>query len=104
MRKRGYLDLSPGELRARRLIFRGSALFVLPPLLSLCHLQQFACQASWRSGVASVLAMVPLFPWLLPVAALMLAGLVTAGLGAALLLREKCRLRVTAAPIRAAAA
>jgi hypothetical protein len=91
MRKRGYLDLTPGELQARRLIFRGGALFVIPPLLSLCHMQQFACQVSWESGVASLVAMTPLFPWLLLVAALMLAGFATTTLGTVLFLHEKYR-------------
>jgi hypothetical protein len=89
MPKRGYLELTPGELQARRLIFGGGALFVMPPLLSLCHMQQFVCETFWRSGVASLAAMVPFFPWLLPVGALMLAGFVTATVGATLLLCEK---------------
>jgi len=99
MRKRGYLDLTQGELQARRLIFHGGALFVMPPLLSLCHMQQFICQASWQGGFASLVAMTPLFPWLLPVAALMLAGFATAALGAMLLLCEQRRLRAAIAPI-----
>jgi hypothetical protein len=90
MRKR-YLDLTPGELQARRLIFWGSALFIMPPLLTLCHMQQFLCQASWENGAALLVAIGPLFVWLIPVAALMLAGLLTATLGAALLLYEKHR-------------
>jgi len=102
MRKR-YLDLTPGELQARRLIFRGSALFVMPPLLTLCHIHQFVCQASWGGGVASLLAIAPLFSWLLPVTALMLAGLLTATLGAVLLLYEKHRLRAAIAPMQSIA-
>ena len=90
MRKR-YLDLTPGELQARRLIFWGSALLIMPPLLTLCHMQQFLCQASWENGAASLVAIAPLFVWLIPVAALMLAGLLTATLGAVLLLYEKHR-------------
>src|SRR5262245_12938787 len=88
MRKRGYHDLTPGELRARRLIFWGSALFVVPPLLSLCHLQQFACRASWEGSVASLVAIAPAFPWLFPIAALMLVGILTGTLGALLFLFE----------------
>ena len=90
MRKR-YLDLTPGELQARRLMFWGGALFVMPPLLTLCHMQQFLCQASWENGAASLVAIAPLFVWLIPVAALMLTGLLTATLGAILLLYEKHR-------------
>ena len=104
MRKRGYLDLTAAELQARRLIFHGSALFVIPPLLSLCHMQQFVCQASWENGIASLVAMAPLFPWLLPVAALMLIGLGSAAFGAVMLLCTRHWLRVAAAPIRPAAA
>ena len=90
MRKQ-YLDLTPGELQARRLIFWGSALFIMPPLLTLCHMQQFLCQAGWESSAASLVAIAPLFAWLIPVAALMLTGLLAATLGAVLLLYEKHR-------------
>jgi hypothetical protein len=74
MRKRGYLDRTRAELRARRVAFSGLALFVMPPLLTLCHVHQFLCQATWDSGLASLVALAPLFPWMLCVALLMLIG------------------------------
>src|SRR5262245_22414741 len=89
MRKRGYLDLTPAELRARRVAFVGLALIVMPPLLALCHVHQFLCQVTWDSTFASLVALAPLFPWMLCVAALMLAGLGAAVLGGILLLAAR---------------
>ena len=86
MRRRGYLDLTPTELRARRVVFAGLTLFVLPPLLTLCHLHQFVCQATWDSGLTSFVVLAPLFPWVAGVALLMLGGLITALLGGVLYL------------------
>ena len=102
--RKGYLDLTPGELKAHRLIFWGSALFIMPPLLTLCHMQQFLCQASWENGAALLVAIGPLFVWLIPVAALMLAGLLTATLGAVLLLYEKTQSGTTATCVSAESA
>jgi hypothetical protein len=81
MAKRGYLDLTPAELRARRLALLGLALFAMPPLLALCHVHQFLCQVTWGGSVASLVALWPLFPWMLGVALLMAAGLGVAALG-----------------------
>lgn len=86
MRGRGYLDLTPAELRARRVTFFGLALFVLPPLLTLCHVHQFLCQMSWNSNLASLVALAPLFPWMLSVALLMLVGVGVSIVGGTLLL------------------
>jgi hypothetical protein len=86
MRKRGYLDRTPAELRARRVAFSGLALFAMPPLLTLCHVHQFLCQATWDSSLASLVALAPLFPWMLYVALLMLMGVGVSTLGGTLLL------------------
>jgi hypothetical protein len=85
MRKRGYLELTPEEHRARRVAFLGVALLVMPPLLTLCHLDQVICQAVWRLDVASLIALWPLFPWMLIVAVIMLCGLTLIAIGGALL-------------------
>ena len=86
MRKRGYLDLTPSELHARRIAFSGLALAVLPPLLSLCHLHQLLCGATSGGSIESFVALVPLFPWVTGVALLMLGGLVVTAIGGVLLL------------------
>jgi hypothetical protein len=86
MRKRGYLDFTPAEHRARRIALLGMALFVMPPLLTLCHLHQFLCQARWDSTFASLVALLPLFPWMASVALLMLVGCSVAVFGGILLL------------------
>jgi hypothetical protein len=86
MRKRGYLDLTPAELRARRTAFIGLALLAMPPLLTLCHLHQFLCQATWDGGFASVVALAPLFPWVPAVVLLMVAGLTVTVFGGVLLI------------------
>jgi hypothetical protein len=86
MRKRGYLDLTPAELRARRVAFSGLALFVMPPLLTLCHVNQFVCQATWGGSLASLVALAPLFPWMLYVALLMFIGVGVSIVGGTLLL------------------
>jgi hypothetical protein len=86
MRKRGYLDRTPAELRARRVAFSGLALIVMPPLLTLCHVHQFLCQATWDSSLASLVALAPLFPWMLGVALLMLIGIALSIVGGTLLL------------------
>jgi hypothetical protein len=85
MRKRGYLDLTPAELRARRVTFFGLALFVMPPLLTLCHVNQFLCQATWDSRLASLAALAPLFPWMLCIALLMIIGVGVSIVGGILL-------------------
>ena len=82
----GYLDLTPTELRARRVAFVGLSLLVMPPLLTLCHLHQFLCQATWDSSVTALVALAPLSPWMAGIALLMLCGLITAVLGGVLLL------------------
>jgi hypothetical protein len=82
MRKRGYLDRTPAELRARRVAFSRLALFVMPPLLTLRHVNQFLCQATWDSNLASLVALAPLFPWMLYVALLMLIGIGVSIVGA----------------------
>jgi hypothetical protein len=86
MRTRGYLNLTPEERRARRITFSGVALFIMPPLLTMCHVGQFACQASWHGGIEQILSLWPMFPWMTTIAALMLAGLTLATAGGALML------------------
>jgi hypothetical protein len=86
MAKRSYLDLTPAELRARRIALLGLALLVMPPLLTLCHLHQFLCQATWNGTFTSLIALAPLFPWTSGVALLMLAGLGLCLVGGALFL------------------
>ena len=86
MRKLGYLDRTREELRARRVAFSGLALFVMPPLLTLCHVHQFLCQATWDSSLASLVALAPLFPWMLCVVLLMLIGVGVSIVGGTLLL------------------
>ena len=88
MRGRGYLDLTPAELRARRVTFFGLALFVMPPLLTLCHVHQFLCQTTWDSSLASLVALAPLFPWMACVALLMLAGVGVSLVGGILILAQ----------------
>jgi hypothetical protein len=80
------LDRTPAELRARRVAFSGLALFVMPPLLTLCHVNQFLCQATWDSSLASLVALAPLFPWMMCVALLMLIGVGVSMVGGTLLL------------------
>jgi hypothetical protein len=89
MPKRGFLDLTPKELRARRAILFGLGLFVMPPLLTLCHLDQVVCQSIWRLDIVSLFELWPLYPWLLIVAAAMLCGLFTMAVGGVLLLLAK---------------
>jgi hypothetical protein len=86
MRRRGYLDFTPAELRARRIVFFGLALLAMPPLLTLCHIHQFLCLATWDGTFASLVALAPLFPWMAGVALLMLVGFGMAVLGGILLL------------------
>jgi hypothetical protein len=86
MRKRGYLELTPAELHARRIALSGLALLVLPPLLTLCHLHQFLCQATWGGSFESLVALAPLFPWMAGVALLTFAGLIATAIGGVLLL------------------
>jgi len=85
MRKRAFLDLTPAELRARRIAFFGLALLVLPALLTLCHLHQFLCQATWGGSFESLVALAPLFPWMAGVTLLMLGGLLATAIGGVLL-------------------
>ena len=93
MRKRGYLDLTPEERRARRIAFSGMALFIMPPLLTMCHMEQFLCQASWHDGIEQIIFLRPMFPWMTTIAALMLAGLTLATAGGALMLVTTKRAR-----------
>jgi hypothetical protein len=58
----------------------------MPPLLTLCHLHQFLCQATWDGSFASVVAPAPLFPWMPAVALLMVAGLIATLSGGVLLI------------------
>lgn len=89
MGRRNYLDLTPTEMAARRYVVWGLGLFTMPPLLTSCHLAQFLCRASWHSGIAPFLALWGVFPWMLPVALVMLGGLAMAALGGVLLFRER---------------
>jgi hypothetical protein len=93
MARRGYLDFTPQELRARRIAFFGLALFLMPPLLSLCHLEQFVCRAGWRIDVASLITLWSLFPWMVLVAVIMLCGLAILTIGGVLLLLESAKAR-----------
>ena len=86
MRKRGYLNLTPKERRARRIAFSGVALFIMPPLLTMCHMKQFLCEASWHGGFEQIIFLWPMFPWMTTIAALMLAGLALATVGGVLML------------------
>jgi hypothetical protein len=97
MRKRGYLNLTPEERRARRITFSGVALLIMPPLLTMCHMKQFLCQASWHGGVEQIISLWPMFPWMTTIAAPMLAGSTLATAGGVLMLvatkRERFSLR-----------
>jgi hypothetical protein len=67
--------------------FFGLALFLMPPLLTLCHLEQFVCRAGWRIDVASLITLWPLFRWMVFVAVIMLCGLAILTIGGVLLLQ-----------------
>ena len=89
MGRRNYLDLTPTELSARRYVVWGLGLFTMPPLLTSCHLAKFLCRPGWHSGIAPLIALWGVFPWMLPVAVVMLGGLAMAALGGALLFHER---------------
>src|SRR5262249_15583274 len=86
MRKRGYLDLTPTELLARRYVVWGVGLFAVPSLLTSCHTLNYLCQARWDGGALSLVTLWAPFPWMLPIALVMFGGLGMCMLGAVLFL------------------
>ena len=103
MNERSYLDLTPKELRARRVTLCGLALVVMPPLLTLCHLDQYLCQASEIGDVAFLLTLWAVFPWMISVLLLMLGGLGIAVVGGILLLLARYSAGMAVDPIQPAA-
>ena len=81
---RRYVDLSPTELLGRRYVAWGLGLFGMPLILVSCHVEHILCGVDWQRGVAP-LTLWWLFPWVLPVALVMLGGLGMDLLGVALL-------------------
>jgi hypothetical protein len=87
MSNREFFDLTHRKLLAQRYVVWGLGLFAMPPLLISCHLAQFLCQASWDGDiVAPLIALWAVFPWLLPIALVMLGGVGMAALGGILFL------------------
>jgi hypothetical protein len=103
MNGRNYLDLTPTELLVRRYIVWGLGFFVMPPLLTSCHFGDYLCGAHWDGDVSPLVTVWVLFPWLLPIAFVMLGGLGMALLGGILLLLPKNAKRTGVAPIEAGA-
>jgi hypothetical protein len=86
MSRRGYIDLTPKELLARRYIVWGLAFLFLPSLLTSCHFGDYLCRASWHGGVSLLVTLWSVFPWMIPVAIAALGGLGMIVLGGMLLL------------------
>jgi hypothetical protein len=83
--RRGYLDLTPAALLGRRYIVWGLSLAATTPLLTFCHVGNYLCQANWHGEISPLLALWPLFPWMLPIALAALGGLGTCLTGGVML-------------------
>jgi len=103
MARRAYLDLTPAELLARRYVVWGLGLFAMPPLLTSCHFGDYLCQAHWGGDVSPLVSLWALFPWLLPIALVMLGGLGMAALGGIVLLPARHSTHAWVDPIQTVA-
>jgi hypothetical protein len=81
MPKRGFLDLTPAELLARRSLLWGLGFLAMPPLLTSCHFGNYLCAASWREEISPLVSMWSLFPWMASIAAVQIGGMGMATFG-----------------------
>ena len=86
MSRRSYIDLTPKKLLVRRYIVWGLAFLFLPSLLTSCHFGDYLCRAGWHGGVALLVTLWSVFPWMISVAIAALGGLGMIVLGGMLLL------------------